>query len=136
MNTAVGFIDKVIIYGLPLILAITLHEAAHGYAALIKGDDTAKRAGRLSVNPIKHVDLVGTILIPLVLLLFRAPFIFGYAKPVPVNFNALRNPRRDMVFCCACRATDKLCTRIYISYFISFVVLTSDNACTFFQRNA
>ena len=98
MNTAVGFIDKVIIYGLPLILAITLHEAAHGYAALIKGDDTAKRAGRLSVNPIKHVDLVGTILIPLVLLLFRAPFIFGYAKPVPVNFNALRNPRRDMVF--------------------------------------
>jgi Zn-dependent protease len=98
VNTAVGFIDKIIIYGIPLILAITLHEAAHGYAALVKGDDTAKRAGRLSLNPLRHVDLVGTILIPLVLLLFRAPFIFGYAKPVPVNFNALRNPRRDMVF--------------------------------------
>lgn len=101
MNITFGFLTKIIIFGIPLILAITLHEAAHGYAALSKGDDTAKRAGRLSLNPLKHIDLFGTILIPLILIVLRAPFIFGYAKPVPVNFNALRNPRRDMVFVAA-----------------------------------
>lgn len=94
-------LNKLIIYGIPLILAITLHEAAHGYAALQKGDDTARRAGRLSLNPLRHIDPFGTILIPMMLLIFRAPFIFGYAKPVPVNFNALRNPRRDMVYVAA-----------------------------------
>jgi Zn-dependent protease len=98
VDTAVEFINKIIIYGVPLILAITLHEAAHGYAALSRGDDTARRAGRLSLNPLRHVDPLGTVLIPLMLIVFHAPFIFGYAKPVPVNFNALRNPRSDMVF--------------------------------------
>jgi Zn-dependent protease len=101
VNTKFGILVTVIIYGIPLILAITLHEAAHGYAALSKGDDTARRAGRLSLNPLRHIDLVGTILIPLMLIALRAPFIFGYAKPVPVNFNALRNPRRDMVYVAA-----------------------------------
>ena len=86
---------------IPVIIAITLHEAAHGFVALLFGDDTAWRRGRVSFNPLKHIDLFGTILMPALLLLLRSPFLFGYAKPVPVNFKALRNPRRDMVWVAA-----------------------------------
>jgi Zn-dependent protease len=86
------------IWIIPIILAITLHEAAHGYAALRFGDDTALRAGRVSLNPLRHVDPLGTILIPGLLLLSGAPFLFGYAKPVPVNFWRLNHPKRDMVW--------------------------------------
>ena len=82
---------------LPVLIAITLHEAAHGFVAHRLGDDTAYRLGRVTFNPLRHVDLVGTILMPALLLLVRSPVLFGYAKPVPVNFGALRNPRRDMV---------------------------------------
>lgn len=89
------------VWALPVLLAITLHEAAHGYAALYFGDDTAKRAGRLSLNPLRHVDPVGTVLLPAALLLMRAGFLFGWAKPVPVRFSRLRRPRRDMVFVAA-----------------------------------
>ncbi|HEY4135218.1 MAG TPA: site-2 protease family protein [Alphaproteobacteria bacterium] len=86
------------VWALPAIIAITLHEAAHGYAALQFGDDTAKRMGRLSLNPLRHVDRVGTIILPAVLLLIHSPFLFGYAKPVPVNFGHLRKPKRDMIW--------------------------------------
>jgi Zn-dependent protease len=86
---------------LPVIIAITLHEAAHGFVAHRLGDDTAFRLGRVSFNPLKHVDLFGTILMPAMLLLARSPVLFGYAKPVPVNFHALRHPRRDMVLVAA-----------------------------------
>lgn len=89
---------KVITIGIPILLAVTLHEAAHGYAALRYGDDTAKRMGRISLNPFRHVDLIGTILLPGFLLLSGAPILFGYAKPVPVNFARLRHPRKDSVF--------------------------------------
>jgi Zn-dependent protease len=89
------------IWALPIIVAITFHEAAHGFVALLFGDDTAWRLGRVSFNPLKHVDLVGTILLPGLLILLRAPFLFGYAKPVPINFRMLRNPRRDMVWVAA-----------------------------------
>ena len=82
---------------LPVLIAITLHEAAHGFVAHRLGDDTAYRLGRVTFNPLKHIDLFGTILLPAVLLLVRSPVLFGYAKPVPVNFSALRHPRRDMV---------------------------------------
>ena len=82
---------------LPVLIAITLHEAAHGFVAHRLGDDTAYRLGRVTFNPLKHIDLFGTILMPAVLLLVRSPVLFGYAKPVPVNFHALRHPRRDMV---------------------------------------
>ncbi len=88
------------IWALPVIVAITFHEAAHGFAARLLGDDTAWRLGRVTFNPLKHIDPIGTILLPAVLLLLRSPF-FGYAKPVPVNFGALRNPRRDMVLVAA-----------------------------------
>ncbi|VAV96910.1 FIG004556: membrane metalloprotease [hydrothermal vent metagenome] len=83
---------------LPLLLAITLHEAAHAWAANKLGDNTAKMLGRVSFNPFVHVDPFGTILLPIILLMSGAPFLFGYAKPVPVNFSRLNNPRRDMVF--------------------------------------
>jgi Zn-dependent protease len=86
---------------IPVIIAITFHEAAHGFVALLFGDDTAWRLGRVSFNPLKHIDLFGTILMPTLLLLLRSPFLFGYAKPVPVNFKALRNSRRDMVWVAA-----------------------------------
>jgi Zn-dependent protease len=87
-----------------VIVAITFHEAAHGLVAHLLGDDTAWRLGRVSFNPAKHIDPFGTILLPGVLLLLRAPFLFGYAKPVPVNFRALRRPRRDMVLVAAAGA--------------------------------
>ena len=86
---------------IPVLVAITFHEAAHGLAAHFLGDDTAWRLGRVSFNPLKHIDPVGTILLPGILLLVHSPFLFGYAKPVPVNFRALRNPRRDMVLVAA-----------------------------------
>jgi Zn-dependent protease len=85
----------------PLLLAITLHEAAHGYAALLFGDDTARRAGRLTLNPVNHIDPFGTVLLPGMLLFLGVPFLFGYAKPVPVNFRALKKPKRDMIWVAA-----------------------------------
>ena len=88
-------------WAIPVIVAITFHEAAHGFVAHLLGDDTAWRLGRVSFNPVKHVDPFGTVLLPGMLLLFHAPFLFGYAKPVPVNFRALRSPRRDMVLVAA-----------------------------------
>ena len=83
---------------LPVLIAVTFHEAAHGFVAHLLGDDTAWRLGRVSFNPLKHIDPFGTILLPALLLIVRAPFLFGYAKPVPVNFRALRNPRFGMVW--------------------------------------
>ena len=85
------------VWVLPLVIAITFHEAAHGFVAHAFGDDTAWRLGRVSFNPLRHIDPFGTLLLPAILLLSRSPFLFGYAKPVPVNFRALRNPRLGMV---------------------------------------
>ncbi len=90
-------IATILAVAVPAILAITLHEAAHGYIALLCGDPTAAERGRLSMNPLRHVDPMGTIILPGLLMLARAPFVFGWAKPVPVNFSRLRRPRRDMV---------------------------------------
>ena len=89
------------IWLLPVLIAITFHEAAHGYVARYLGDETALKLGRVSLNPLKHIDPFGTILLPGLLLLARSPFLFGYAKPVPVNFRALRNPRYGMVLVAA-----------------------------------
>ena len=94
-------IYTVSIWLLPVLIAITFHEAAHGYVARFLGDDTASRLGRVSLNPLRHIDPFGTILLPALLLLARSPFLFGYAKPVPVNFRALRNPRMGMVLVAA-----------------------------------
>jgi len=83
---------------IPLLLAITLHEAAHAWVAFKLGDNTAKMLGRVSFNPVVHIDLFGTVILPLMMLMSGTGFLFGYAKPVPVNYNNLRKPRRDMVF--------------------------------------
>jgi Zn-dependent protease len=88
-------------WAIPVIIAITFHEAAHGFVAHRLGEDTAWRLGRVSLNPVKHIDPFGTILLPGMLLLLGAPVLFGYAKPVPVNFGALRQPRRDMMLVAA-----------------------------------
>jgi len=89
------------VWVLPVLIAITLHEAAHGYVAWKLGDDTAYRLGRVTFNPFKHVDQFGTVILPGLLVLLGSQFLFGYAKPVPVNFMRLRNPRRDMVWVAA-----------------------------------
>jgi Zn-dependent protease len=92
-------IQTVTLYAIPVLFAITLHEAAHGYAARHFGDPTAYLLGRITVNPVKHIDPVGTIAMPLLLYFATAgAFLFGYAKPVPVNFGRLRNPKRDMIW--------------------------------------
>ncbi len=98
MDTA-NLLQTVLIYALPVLFAITVHEAAHGYAARHFGDNTAYALGRITLNPIKHIDPVGTILMPLMLYFATSgAFVFGYAKPVPVRFGNLRNPKRDMVW--------------------------------------
>src|ERR1700748_2813389 len=92
---------EISIWLLPVLIAVTFHEAAHGFVAHLLGDDTAWRLGRVSFNPLKHIDPVGTILLPAMLLLMRSPFLFGYAKPVPVKFRALRNPRLGTILVAA-----------------------------------
>ena len=92
-------IQTVLIYALPVLFAITIHEAAHGYAARHFGDNTAAMMGRITLNPIKHIDPIGTILMPLLLYFATSgAFLFGYAKPVPVRFDHLRHPKRDMIW--------------------------------------
>ena len=94
-------IQTLAIAALPVVLAITLHEAAHGYAARYFGDPTAWLAGRISLNPLRHIELFGTILLPALLFFMNSPFVFGWAKPVPVDFGRLRHPKRDMLWVAA-----------------------------------
>ncbi len=91
-------IRQVSVWALPVLAAIIFHEVAHGWVAYKLGDPTAARMGRLTLNPLSHIDLFGTIILPLLLIVVRAPFLFGYAKPVPVNFYNLNHPKRDMVW--------------------------------------
>ena len=91
-------IQTIAVYALPVLFAITLHEAAHAYAARYFGDLTAYSQGRMSLNPARHIDPIGTVLLPLVLALLQSPFIFGYAKPVPIDFARLNHPKRDMLW--------------------------------------
>lgn len=94
-------LEAIVLWGVPVVLAITLHEAAHGYVARQFGDRTAESLGRVTLNPVRHVDPIGTILVPAVLMLMKAPFLFGWAKPVPVNSANLRHPKRDMIWVAA-----------------------------------
>lgn len=101
-----SIIQTIAVYAIPLIFAITLHEAAHGYVARMFGDDTATQAGRVTLNPIKHIDPVGTLLVPAIILLTSkllggAGLLFGWAKPVPVDFGRLRRPKQDMLWVAA-----------------------------------
>ena len=90
-------LQLLLLYAIPILFAITLHEVAHGWVARKLGDDTADRAGRLTLNPIRHIDMLGTVIVPL-LLFFTGGFIFGWARPVPVDWNKLNNPKRDMAW--------------------------------------
>ena len=105
MDSIIQDIDRIIqgiaIFSLPVILAITLHEAAHGYVAKKYGDLTAYAQGRVTLNPLRHIDLMGTVIVPLLLLAASSPYLFGWAKPVPVNFGNLRHPKRDMLWVAA-----------------------------------
>ena len=94
-------IREATVWALPILFAVPLHEAAHGLVAYRLGDDTAYRQGRVTLNPLRHIDPFGTIVMPLLLLMVHSPFLFGYAKPVPVAFNRLRHPRRDSVLVAA-----------------------------------
>ena len=94
-------VASAVLWIFPLLFAVVLHEFAHGWAAARLGDDTAARLGRLTLNPLAHVDLVGTIVMPALLFMSGSPFLFGYAKPVPVDWTRLRDPRRDMVWVAA-----------------------------------
>ena len=91
------FINVISTWIVPVLISVTMHEAAHGYAANLLGDNTAKKLGRVTLNPFKHIDRFGTVILPLLLILIKSPFIFGWAKPVPVMFHRLKNPLRDMV---------------------------------------
>ena len=91
------FINAISTWIVPVLISVTMHEAAHGYAANLLGDNTAKKLGRVTLNPFKHIDRFGTVILPLLLILMKSPFIFGWAKPVPVMFHRLKNPLRDMV---------------------------------------
>jgi Zn-dependent protease len=126
---------QVSVWLIPILLAITLHEAAHGFAALYFGDDTAYRAGRVSLNPLRHVDPFGTILIPALLLFSGSPILFGYAKPVPVNFGRLRRPRRDMVWVAAAGPGMNLALATVSAILIHVVVLAPPAAASWIADN-
>lgn len=111
------------VWAAPLVIAITFHEAAHGFVASRLGDDTALRQGRVTFNPFRHIDPFGTILLPALLLLMRSPVLFGYAKPVPVNFGRLNNPRRDMVWVAAAGPGTNLALATVSTWLLRFVDL-------------
>ncbi len=105
----ITLVQKIAAWILPVLLAITVHETAHGWVAKRLGDQTASRLGRLSLNPFRHIDPVGTVLVPAIMLLLPGGFVFGWAKPVPVDFRNLRNPKRDMAWVAAAGPFSNLC---------------------------
>ncbi len=121
-----NLVQTVLIYALPVLFAITIHEAAHGYVARYLGDNTAYVLGRVTLNPFKHVDLMGTILMPLLLYFATSgAFLFGYAKPVPVNFGQLRHPKRDMVWVALAGPASNFVQAIL--WYVVYVVLVGSN---------
>jgi Zn-dependent protease len=136
MNQQFGpLLYTISIWALPAIIAITFHEAAHGFAARMLGDDTAWRLGRVTFNPLKHIDPVGTILLPGLLLFLHSPFLFGYAKPVPVNFRALRNPRRDMVLVAAAGPSINIVLALVAALTFHLVGYLPDTAAQWLAEN-
>ena len=128
MESLTQTVFAVSMWALPALIAITFHEAAHGYAAWKLGDDTAYRAGRVTFNPVKHVDPLGTLIIPGLLLWQGAPFLFGYAKPVPVSFHNLRKPRRDMVIVALAGPGINIALACVSALLLNFLALVPDFA--------
>jgi Zn-dependent protease len=116
-----SLIQKIVIYALPVIFAITVHEAAHGYAAKYFGDMTAYKAGRISLNPTRHIDLFGTIILP-ALSVALGGILFGWAKPVPVDFSRLRNPKKDMLWVAAAGPASNFVMAILWVFVIKFAL--------------
>jgi Zn-dependent protease len=116
-----SLIQKIVIYALPIIFAITVHEAAHGYAAKYFGDMTAYKAGRISLNPLRHIDPFGTILLP-ALTIMLGGILFGWAKPVPVDFSRLRNPKKDMLWVAAAGPASNFVMAIFWVFVIKFTM--------------
>lgn len=122
-----NLIQTLAIYAIPVIFAITLHEAAHGYAARYFGDPTAWQQGRITLNPLKHIDPVGTILVPALLYLSKVGFLFGWAKPVPVDFGRLRKPKQDMLWVAAAGPGANLVMAFGWAFVLKLAVLMPDN---------
>jgi Zn-dependent protease len=125
------FIRLICVGALPVIFAITVHEAAHGYAARFFGDMTADRAGRISLNPLVHIDPIGTVLLPAFTLFLSlkggVPLLFGWAKPVPVDFSRLRNPKRDMLWVAAAGPVSNFIMAFFWAFVIKFSVYAPDS---------
>ena len=130
-----NLVQTLAIYAVPVIFAITLHEAAHGYVARYFGDNTAYVLGRVSLNPVRHIDMVGTILLPLLILvasklLGTGGILFGWAKPVPVDFSALRHPKRDMLWVAAAGPLANLLMAMLWALTLKIALITPLNAFT------
>jgi Zn-dependent protease len=123
-----NIIQTLAIYALPVIFAITLHEAAHGYAARHFGDPTAWQMGRVTLNPLKHIDWVGTVAIPALLYVSQAGFLFGWAKPVPVDFGRLRHPKQDMLWVAAAGPGSNLLMALGWAVMLKLAVVMPENA--------
>ena len=120
---------------IPVIIAITFHEAAHGLVALLCGDETAWRLGRVSFNPLRHIDPFGTLLLPGLLLLLHSSFLFGYAKPVPVNYRALRHPRGDMVLVAAAGPGTNLALALLVALALHLLAYLPDTSQQWAEAN-
>lgn len=128
-----NLVQKIAIYALPVIFAITLHEAAHGYVARHFGDNTAYVLGRVSLNPLRHIDPIGTVMVPLLILFMSSLFgtgniLFGWAKPVPVDFSGLRHPKRDMLWVAAAGPFANLVMALLWAFALKFALVAPQNS--------
>ncbi len=128
MGDIQGTLQHISISAIPLLLAITFHEAAHGWVANKKGDPTAKMLGRVTLNPLAHIDPFGTIVLPLILILLRSPFLFGYAKPVPVNFRLLRDQKRDPIYVAAAGVVTNLMMAAVAGLLLRLIAIADPDA--------
>ncbi len=126
-------VQKIAVSALPIVFAITVHEAAHGYAAKYFGDSTAEKLGRITLNPIKHIDLIGTILLP-AMTLMAGGVLFGWAKPVPVNFANLRNPKKDMLWVAAAGPASNFVMAIFWAIMLNFSSGMPESAAQFLSH--
>jgi len=128
-----GIIRGISIWAIPVVFAVVLHEVSHGWVASRLGDDTARWMGRLTLNPLKHIDPIGTVIIPLLLLVMGSPFLFGYAKPVPIDYRKLRRPKQDMVWVAAAGPVTNLLLAL-ASAVLLFVVARLPAAASWFSH--